>query len=83
MKFIEGFMGWLISVAISLCVVIAGVVWSEIKLEPREAWLLAILAGTISWVFILVSRRPARNRYRLRTRVMRWLEQQFPLLPTG
>lgn len=77
----ERFALWLMCVAVVLCVYAINVVRNAMEIDPRTNWLIILSAGTLLWFFACkFFFHPARNRYRLRTRVRRWLDRQLPLL---
>ena len=84
MKFSKEFLWWLCSVALALCSIAFGIAVIEPKkVNPQIIWITVFFLGTLWWLAsgLMLRWRPVRNRYRFRTRVMRWLERQFPFLP--
>lgn len=87
------FVWWICSVALALCSLALGIaVVRPEKVDPVAIWIAVLAFGTCLWFagWLMFRWRPVCNRYRLhkrverlRERVMRWLERQFPLLPSG
>lgn len=76
---------WISCVVVVLSVVYFWAAWPGNKIDGKTTWMIALPLGTILWAISCeISRRSRfRNRYCFRTRVMRWLKQQFPLVLQG